>query len=132
MKPYCPSDCATFYSNLYDLFCKVRKASLFHSSFHSGTIFLWKKRCHMLFWGMTGYVCPFSTKKDHQILWCQIDFWSFATFFGPAIFWSDAKQRFCFGESMSVLDQNGRIQALGFLAWWQLTSHALNYNLHIL
>ena len=30
---------------------------------------------------------------------------------------------------MSVLDQTGRIQALGFLAWWQLTSHALYYNL---
>ena len=24
-------------------------ASLFHSGFHSGTIFLWKKRCHMSF-----------------------------------------------------------------------------------
>ena len=30
-------------------------ASLFHSGLHSGTIFLWKKRCHMLFWGTTGY-----------------------------------------------------------------------------
>jgi hypothetical protein len=29
--------------------------SLFHSGWHSGTFFLWKKRCHMLFWGMTGY-----------------------------------------------------------------------------
>ena len=56
-------------------------------------------------------------------------FWSFATFFGSTIFWSGAKQRFCFRESMSVLDQNGRIQAPGFLARWQLTSHALYYNL---
>ena len=31
-------------------------ASLFHSGLHSGIIFLWKKRCHMLFWGTTGYV----------------------------------------------------------------------------
>ena len=30
---------------------------------------------------------------------------------------------------MSVLDQNGRIQALGFLARWQLTSHALYYKI---
>ena len=29
--------------------------SLFHSGVHSGTIFLWKKQCHMLFWGTTGY-----------------------------------------------------------------------------
>ena len=30
---------------------------------------------------------------------------------------------------MSVLDQNGRIQALGFLARWWLTSHALYYEI---
>jgi len=30
-------------------------ASLFHSGLHSGTIFLWKKQWHMLFWGTTGY-----------------------------------------------------------------------------
>ena len=30
---------------------------------------------------------------------------------------------------MSVLDQNGRIQALGFLARWRLTSHALYYKI---
>ena len=35
----------------------------------------------------------------------------------------------CFRESMSVLDQNGRIQALGFLARWRLTSHALYYKI---
>jgi len=56
-------------------------------------------------------------------------FWSFATFFGLTIFWSGAKQRFCYTESMSVLDQNGRIYALGFLARWQLTSHALYYKI---
>ena len=30
---------------------------------------------------------------------------------------------------MSVLDQNGRIQALGSLARWRLTSHALYYKI---
>jgi hypothetical protein len=30
---------------------------------------------------------------------------------------------------MSVLDQNGRIQALGLLARWRLTSHALYYKI---
>ena len=30
---------------------------------------------------------------------------------------------------MSVLNQNGRIQALGILARWQLTSHALYYKI---
>ena len=58
-------------------------------------------------------------------------FWSFTTFFVPTIFWSGAKQRFCFRESMSALDQNGRIQSLGFLARWRLTSHALYYKILI-
>ena len=103
-------------------------ASLFHSGLHSGTIFLWKKRCHMLFWGTTGYAV-FRQKKDQNFLWCQIDFLIIFNFFVLTIFWSAAKQRFCFRESMSVLDQNGRIQALGFLARWRLTSHALHYNI---
>ena len=30
---------------------------------------------------------------------------------------------------MSVLDQNGKIQALGFLLRWRLTSHALYYKI---
>ena len=53
----------------------------------------------------------------------------FATFFGKIIFWSGAKQRSCFTGCRSVCDKTARIWALGFLAWWQLTSHALNYNL---
>ena len=65
-------------------------------------------------------------KKNYD---AKLIFWSFATFFVLTIFWSGAKQRFCFRESMSVLDQNGRIQALGFLARWQLTSHALYYKI---
>ena len=39
-------------------------ASLFHSGLHSATIFLWKKQCHMLFWGTTGYV-SFDKKKTN-------------------------------------------------------------------
>ena len=100
-------------------------ASLFHSGLHSGTIFCGKNDviCYYLILG-NNRLCRFSTKnKKQNILWCQIDF------FVPTIFWSGAEQRFCFVESMSVLDQNGRIQAMGSLAWWQLTSHALNYNL---
>ena len=99
-------------------------ASLFHSGSHSGTIFLWKKRCHMLFWGTTGYAV-FWAKKDQNFLWCQIDFLIICNFFC----WSGSKQRICFRESMSILDQNGRIQALGFLARWRLTSHALYYKI---
>ena len=41
---------------------KTAIASLFHSGLHSGTIFLWKKQCYMLFWGTTGYAV-FLTKK---------------------------------------------------------------------
>ena len=55
--------------------------------------------------------------------------WSFATFFGVTIFWSGAKQRFCFSGCRSIWNQTARIWAPGFLSWWQLTSHALNYNL---
>ena len=33
---------------------KIVITSLFHSGLHSGTIFMWKKCCHMLFWGTTG------------------------------------------------------------------------------
>ena len=56
-------------------------------------------------------------KKTKIILWCQIDFLIIYNFFVLTIFWSGANQRFCFRESMSVLDQNGKIQALGFLSW---------------
>ena len=45
-------------------------------------------------------------------------------FLGKTIFWSGAKQRISF-----IDNQNARIWALGFLAWWQLKSHALYYNL---
>ena len=45
------------------------------------------------------------------------------------VFNGGAKQRFCFRESMSVLNQNGIIQALGFLARWRLTSHSLYYKI---
>ena len=68
-------------------------ASLFHSGLHSGTIFLWKKRCHICIFLGNDRICRFSTKKDWKILWCQIDFWSFATFYGPTILWSGAKPK---------------------------------------
>ena len=94
---------------------KTVTGSLFHSGLHSGTIFLWKKQCHMLFWGTTGYA-GYWQKKTKKVYDAKLIFWSFATFFVLTIFWSGAKQRICFRESMSVLNQNGRIQALGFLA----------------
>ena len=68
-------------------------------------------------------------KKAKIFYDAKLIFWSFATFFVLTIFWSGAKQRFCFRESISVLNQNGRIQALGFLARWRLTSQALYYKI---
>ena len=67
----------------------------------------------------------FYKKRIKKYYGAKLIFWSFATFLGLTIFWLGAKERICFRESMSVLDQNGRIQALGFLARWRLTSHAL-------
>ena len=103
--------------------------SLFHSGLYWGsTHFCGKNDAMCCFVIKQKVLSFFFTKKDQKILWHQIDFlivWSF----GLTIFWSGAKQMFCFRESMLVLDHNGRIQALGFLAWWQLTSHALIYNL---
>ena len=71
----------------------------------------------------------FTWKRLKKIYDAKLIFWSFATFFVLTIFWSGAKQRFCFRESMSVLDQNGIIHALGFLARWRLSSHALYYKI---
>ena len=65
--------------------------------------------------------------QDQKILWYQIDFLIIWKFLYQLFF--DQMPNKGFGESISVLDQNGRIQALGFLAWWQLTNHTLNYNL---
>ena len=104
-------------------------ASLFHSGLHSGNIFWGEKRCHMFFWGTTDYAVFWQKKKTKIFYDAKLIFWLFATFFELTIFWSGAKHRFCFRESMSVLDQNGRIQALGFLARWRLTSHALYYKI---
>ena len=103
--------------------------SLFHSGLHSGTIFFVEKTMPYVILG-NDRLCQFATKKKTKKIYdARLIFWSFATFFVLNIFWSGAKQRFCFRESMSVLDQNGRIQALGFLARWRLTSHALYYKI---
>ena len=51
------------------------------------------------------------------------------------LFWSNhfliscKKKRFYFTDCRSDCNQNARIWALGFLALWKLTSHALYYNL---
>ena len=73
---------------------------------------------------------PFFYKKRLAFFYgVKLIFRSFATFFGKTISWSGAKQRFCFTGCRSVWDQTARTWAPGFLAWGQLTSHALNYNL---
>jgi hypothetical protein len=101
-------------------------ASLFHSGLHSGTIFLWKKRCHMSFNIRERQDMSFFWKKEKKkILRCQINFLIICNFFCSKHFLI----RFCFRKSMSVLDQNGKIQSLGFLARWRLTSHALYYKI---
>jgi hypothetical protein len=41
-------------------------ASLFYSGLHSGTIFLGKKQCHMLIWGMTGYAVFLTNKRPKK------------------------------------------------------------------
>ena len=103
-------------------------ASLFHSGLQSGIIFFGKNDviCYSWEWRVMPF---FDKKKTKKFYDSKLIFWSFATFLAKIILWSGAKQRFCFREPMSVLDQNGRIQPLRFLAWWQLTSHAINYNL---
>ena len=93
---------------------------------YSFSILLWfALRHHFFAEKMMSYVilgndrlCLFFDKKKYQkFLWFQIDFLIICNFF-----WSGVKQRFCFRESMSVFDQNGRIQALGFLdGGWQAT-----------
>ena len=47
----------------------------------------------------------------------------------PFFVYLGAKQRFYFTGCRSVCDQTARIWVLRFLASWQLTSHALYYNL---
>ena len=92
-------------------------ASLFHFGLHSDTIFLWKKTMWYVILG-NDRLCRFLTKKRPKNF--MMPNWFFdhlQLFFWSNHFWSGAKQRVCFKESMSVVDQNGRIQALGFLAW---------------
>ena len=72
----------------------------------------------------------FDKKKTKTFYDAKLIFWSFATLFWPH-FLTRCQTKFCFRESMSALDQNGRIQSLGFLARWRLTSHALYYKILI-
>ena len=51
----------------------------------------------------------FYKKQTEKYYGAKLIFRPFATFFGPTIFRSGAKQNFLHTESMSVLDQNGRI-----------------------
>jgi hypothetical protein len=67
-----------------------------------------------------GYVI-FLTKKTNIFYSAKLIFRSFATFFGLILFWSGAKQRFCFTGCRSVWNQTARIWALDFLARWQAT-----------
>ena len=73
-------------------------------------------------------LCCFLTKKTKKIYDAKLIFWSFGTFFVLTIFWSGAKQRFCFRESMSVLDQNGRIQALKLRKTWEIAVKKFVYS----
>ena len=104
-------------------------ASLFHSGLHSSSPFLSNKTTlHDLLPSIV-IVHYFTWKRLKKFYDAKLIFWLFATFFVLTIFWSGAKQTFCFRESMSVFEQNGRIQALGFLTRWRLTSHALYYKI---
>jgi hypothetical protein len=51
----------------------------------------------------------FYIKKTRIFYGAKLIFSSFATFFGLTIFWSGAKQRFCFSGCRSVWDQTARI-----------------------
>ena len=71
-----------------------------HASFNKEVVF---KRL------ILQYIKPDSRKKV---------FFSHSIYLPDRIYWC-----------RSVWDQTARTWAPGFLAWWQLTSHALNYNL---
>ena len=49
----------------------------------------------------------FWQKKTKQFYDAKLIFWSFATFFGLIIFWSGAKQRFCYSEIYYFINQSG-------------------------
>jgi hypothetical protein len=51
---------------------------------------------------------PYLTKlRPKKFYDAKLIFWSFATFFSLTIFWSHAKQRFCFSEIYYFINQRG-------------------------
>ena len=68
----------------------------------------------------------FLLKKANNFLWCQIDVWSFVTFFGLTFFWACAKQRFCFSESYSFSNQIG-VPYLSIVPIMPRPKHKLHY-----
>jgi hypothetical protein len=83
-------------------------------------IFIWPLNYSKLDY-KTKKLGQFFYKNNNILLLCQIDFQIICN-----LFWCDQFKISCqtkvslFTESMSVLDQNGRIWALGFLArWWE-------------
>ena len=103
-------------------------SSLFHSVCTQAPIYCGKNDV-ICYFGGTQVMRFFDKKRPIFFMMSNWFFDHLQLFFVLTIFWSGAKQRFCFRESMLVLDQNGRIQALGFLARWRLTSPLLQNSL---
>ena len=57
-----------------------------------------EKWCHMLCYWTKGYGIFFYKKRPKLFYGVKLIFWSFVTLFFLTIFWSGAKQRFCFSE----------------------------------
>ena len=57
------------------------------------------------------FISFFLQKTDRKIFWYQIDFQTICNFFWSNHFRSGVKQKFLCTDSMSILDQNGRIQS---------------------
>ena len=73
--------------------------SLSHSVLYWGSIYLCRKndvKCYLIEWKVVLFFLQKKTKQKNY--GAKLIFWSFATFFCLTIFWSGAKQRFCFRE----------------------------------
>ena len=73
---------------------------------------------------MTVYVVFLTIKRLKKFYDAKLIFWSFATFFGLTIFWSGAKQRFCFSEIYYFINQSG-IPYLSIISWILLLPYIL-------